>query len=239
MVMKRKMGYWLMFLRWVLLFGLIFGLEYGFSWGVVRVLRPRLSREIVRDVAEKSLNVKSLSERLMLIQQGLMGYVDGQVSSCNLGDSSWKINQDGLILNSQCILYHSAAEEVSVWGWPLHTDGLLTAGFSRRSFTVLSGRVREWPEGKISNQVRETNSTWVQRKWSASVIQFDPNTWIVEYKQNMFVEKPSISVAAVEFFKFRISRFMGRMQRQFWLLPDLRNNHGTASLSQTGLNIPT
>ena len=51
--------------------------------------------------------------------------------------------QDGLLLNSRCTLYKSAMEEVFIWGWPLQTAGLLTTGFSSRSFTILSGRVTE------------------------------------------------------------------------------------------------
>jgi hypothetical protein len=51
--------------------------------------------------------------------------------------------QDGLLLNSRCVLYKSAMEEVSIWGWPLQTAGLLKTEFSSRSFTVLSGRVTE------------------------------------------------------------------------------------------------
>lgn len=46
-------------------------------------------------------------------------------------------------MNSRCVLYKSATEEVSVWGWPLQTAGLLTTGFSSRSFSILSGRVTE------------------------------------------------------------------------------------------------
>ncbi|XP_021747538.1 uncharacterized protein LOC110713393 [Chenopodium quinoa] len=181
---KRKFGLGWKFLRWVLLIGLILGLEFGFSWGVIRVLRPRLSGEILRDIVEESSGVVNLSDRLILIQKKMNDFVDGTVSSCNLGDSSWEINQNGLISMSYCTLYKSAAEEVLIWGWPLQTAGLLTAEFSSRSFKVLSGRITEWPEGKIIYTVREANTTWILRKWSASVVQFEPNTWIIEYSRN-------------------------------------------------------
>lgn len=51
--------------------------------------------------------------------------------------------QGSLLLNSHCLLYKSAMEEVKIWGWPLQTAGLLTTGFSSKSFTILSGRVSE------------------------------------------------------------------------------------------------
>lgn len=35
------------------------------------------------------------------------------------------------------------AEEVSIWGWPLQTAGLLTAEYSSRSLSIISGRVTE------------------------------------------------------------------------------------------------
>lgn len=47
------------------------------------------------------------------------------------------------MLNSKCVLYKSAIEEVSIWGWPLQTSGLFHTGFSSSSITVLSGRVTE------------------------------------------------------------------------------------------------
>ena len=54
-----------------------------------------------------------------------------------------------MLLNSHCILYKSAMEEVRIWGWPLQTAGLLTTGFSSRSFTILSGRVTEVNAAKL------------------------------------------------------------------------------------------
>lgn len=87
--------------------------------------------------------------------------------------------------------------------------------------------------------VREANTTWILRKWSASVVQFEPSTWIIEYKRNSLLENPSILVAAVEFFKFRILKLMLRMKQQLWLLlADFR--YYTASTSEAvGLSIPT
>jgi len=90
---KKKLGSGLKFWMLVLFLAVIFGLEFGRSRGALRVLRPRLSEEVIRGVVGRSMVVKSLTERLVLIQQGLEGFVDGRVSRCNLGDSTWTIHQ--------------------------------------------------------------------------------------------------------------------------------------------------
>lgn len=97
-VKKRKMGCKLKFWRWVLLLGLILGFEFGFSWGIFRVVRPRLSEEILRDVVEEFSDVENLRERLNLIQKSLNYSVHGELSSCILGDSTWKINQVNIFI---------------------------------------------------------------------------------------------------------------------------------------------
>lgn len=53
------------------------------------------------------------------------------------------------MLNSKCVMYKSAIEEVSIWGWPLQTAGLFHTGFFSSSFTVLSGRVTEVTKSNI------------------------------------------------------------------------------------------
>ncbi|XP_074307204.1 uncharacterized protein LOC141642323 [Silene latifolia] len=220
---KRKLRLLGIVPRWVLLVGMMIVLDFGFSWGVPGVLRPALSEEKMRDVVTDCSSVEDLSEGLNLIQKGLEGFVGDRVSSCNLGDSTWKIDQDGMIMHSYCIMYRSAAEEVIVRGWPLQTAGLLTAGFSSRSFSVLSGRFTEWPEGNMAYVVRDKNSTWILRKWGASVVKFDANTWIVEYKKSMFLDGSSILFDAVKFLNFRITKVAVRMRQHLWLLPDLSN----------------
>lgn len=40
-------------------------------------------------------------------------------------------------------MYKSAIEEVTIWGWPLQTAGMITTGFSFRTLIILSGRLTE------------------------------------------------------------------------------------------------
>ncbi|KAL6971555.1 hypothetical protein U1Q18_031233 [Sarracenia purpurea var. burkii] len=133
--------------------------------------------------------------------------------------------QDDLLLNSYCSLYKSATEEVRIWGWPLQSSGLLTAEFSSRSLIILSGRVTEWSDGKVNYSIRKANKTWMLQKWSASVVQLDPNTWILEYKWAGAARISRIVSALIEFLKFRLSREVRRMKQEFWLLPSHGNRH--------------
>ncbi|KAK4357084.1 hypothetical protein RND71_022694 [Anisodus tanguticus] len=194
---------------------------------VFRFLRLELSKEIVKNLSEKSWGLKGFDERLVFLKNELECLIDdGEVSSCSPLNSTWKINQDmydgaktrvrtvegdsehftvmrglhqgsalrpflfalvmdelirqiqgedGFLLNSQCTLYKSIVEELSIWGWPLQTAGLLTAGFSARSYAILSGRLTEWSNGEIGYLIRK-----------ASAVQMDPNTWILEYTLNPF-----------------------------------------------------
>ncbi|GFS36714.1 C-8 sterol isomerase [Actinidia rufa] len=214
---KKDLGIGFVLVRLVLGLGIVFVAEFGFSWTVWGVLKPDLSPETVRELSEKSWVLKDVNEKLAFLQREIQSLVIGKVSNCSSNDSQWKINQDDLLLNSRCTLYKSATEEVSIWGWPLQTSGLLTAEFSSRSLTILSGRVTEWTDGKVSYSTRQANKSWVHQKWSSSVVQLDQNTWILEYKQARSVENLRMVSAALEFFKFRLLREVRRMKQQFWV----------------------
>ncbi|WJZ87121.1 hypothetical protein VitviT2T_006523 [Vitis vinifera] len=219
--MKKRKRVWrfgLYFWRLVVGVGLIFAAEFGFSWGVSRVLRPELSWDIVRSVGERSWVVKDLNEKVGFLQNQLQGFVGGEVSNCSYIDSTWEVSQDGLLLNSRCTLYKSVTEEVTIWGWPLQTAGLLATGLSSRSFTILSGRVTEWPDGRIRNLLRKANSSWTHKKWSASVVQLDPNTLVLEYRRSSILESSRLFSAALEFLRFWMCRMVERMKQEFWVL---------------------
>ncbi|XP_052191490.1 uncharacterized protein LOC127800741 [Diospyros lotus] len=216
---KRELSIGFLMVRLVLGLSLVFSADGGFSWAVSKALKPELSPEIVRNLGEKSWVSQNLTEKLELLQKELQSLTNGKVSDCSSTDSLWKIHQDGLLLNSECTLYKSATEEVSIWGWPLQTAGLLTAEFSSRSFTILSGRVTEWVDGKVSYSTRKANQSWLHQKWSASAVQLDQKTWILEYKHAGVLENSRLISAALEFLKFRLSREVKRMNQGFWLLP--------------------
>ncbi|XP_009335326.3 uncharacterized protein LOC103928042 [Pyrus x bretschneideri] len=170
----------------------------------------------------------------------MQGLVPGRVSNCSCPNSIWDISQDGLLLSSHCTLYKSAIEEVRIWGWPLQTAGLLTSGFSSRSFTILSGRVTEWSDGKVGGYViRAPNTSWVQRSWGASAVRLDPNTWILEYWWSTTFDNQRLVSAALAFFKNMISRKLGKMQQKFWILSTFGNNQQVESSANYNIKIPT
>ncbi|KAJ6312962.1 hypothetical protein OIU76_011374 [Salix suchowensis] len=219
---------------------LLFRVETGFSWGGCRVLRPVFSSDMVRSIGERSWVVQDLNRRLGFLQSELKGFVEnGKVSNCSFMDSLWEINQDGLLLYSRCILYKSAMEEVSIWGWPLQTAGLLKTEFSSRSFTVLSGRVTEWSDGRIGYSIRKANTSWVHRNWAASVVQLDPNTWILEYERSLISNSSTLFSAVAEIFKYRMSRAMKSMNPVFWLFSDFEQQYGVFTAKDRVKIIPT
>ncbi|EEF45282.1 conserved hypothetical protein [Ricinus communis] len=228
------------FLRLVLGLSLIFVVEIGFSAGVSRASKkPLLCNDIVRKIGERSFHVKDLSGKLKFLQNELKGFVlDVKVSNCSHMDSIWKINQDGLLLNSRCVFYKSATEEVSIWGWPLQTAGMLKTGFSSRSFTILSGRVTEWSDGRTGYSIRKANSSWIHKKWGSSVVQLDPSTWVLEYGRSSILDYSSFSSAVAELFNFWISRVMTRMKQEFWFFSVLEDQYSEFRV-EDHIKIPT
>ncbi|KAK9288946.1 hypothetical protein L1049_017417 [Liquidambar formosana] len=157
---KKERGFGFKFLRLVLGVSMVLAAEFGLSWVVSGVLRPELTTDMVRDVGEKCWVVQDLNGKLRFLQKELQGFVHGKVSNCSYIHSVWEMNQDGLLLHSRCTLFKSTTEEVSIWGWPLQTAGLLATGLSPRSFTILAGRVTEWSNGKVGYSIRKANSSW-------------------------------------------------------------------------------
>lgn len=56
------------------------------------------------------------------------------------------MQNDQRVFHWRCTVYKSVAEEVSVWGSPLRTSGLLPATLSARHLTLLSGEITEVTE---------------------------------------------------------------------------------------------
>ncbi|KAL3812605.1 hypothetical protein ACJIZ3_013873 [Penstemon smallii] len=234
---KRDFGNGVFAVRIFLGLILILGVEFGFSLLVSGLLKPRFSPNVVKKLGEKSWDFEDLNGRFVFLKNELETSVGKKVSNCNSVDSIWKINQDGLLLSSRCVLYKSITEEVSIWGWPLQAAGLLTADYSSRSLSIISGRVTEWSNGEAKYLVRNANSSWTQGKWSSSVVQFDPNTWILEYKQSFVLENRRPISAVMELLKFRLTREFEKMKQEFWLLFAFGNNY--FDFTERSILIPT
>ncbi|KAE8725949.1 hypothetical protein F3Y22_tig00008013pilonHSYRG00293 [Hibiscus syriacus] len=220
MKMKKKKG-GLKSVFWKLLLGmnLVLVMEIGFSWVLGGFLRPVLTSDIVRSIGERASIMKDLSAKMRFMQNELKGFHNLKVSNCSNNDSIWEIDQGSMLLNSHCLMHKSSMEEVRIWGWPMQTAGLLATGFSSKSFTVLSGRVKEWSNGNHGFVVtRKANASWEQSKWDASVIQLDPNTWIFEYQRSSILEHPRLISAALELFKYGLIKMVKKMSEQLVLL---------------------
>ncbi|XP_031098656.1 uncharacterized protein LOC116002629 [Ipomoea triloba] len=221
---ERGFGCGVLMVRVLFGLGLVYWLEYGVSPMISGVLDSELSMDVVRNLGGKSWGLNGLkglndwNERLGFLRNELQGLVDEEVLNCSSGNSVWKVKQDGLLLTSQCTLYKSITEEVSIWGWPLQTAGLLTAEYSSRSFTLLSGRLTEWKNGEFGYSVRGVNSSWTQGRWSSSAVQLDPNTWILEYSESPIRENAKLVSAAIEFLKFKLAREFEKLKMEFWSL---------------------
>ncbi|KAK9070948.1 hypothetical protein SSX86_009516 [Deinandra increscens subsp. villosa] len=190
--------------------------KLGFSFVTSRVMKTKLSPEIVRRLSERSLGFQDVKEQLGFLNHEIQ-YLAGAKASKPL---NWEIVQDGLMLRSRCQLYKSGVEEVSIWGWPLQTSGLLTTDYASRSFTILSGRVTEWSNGELRGSIRKANTSWEQGKWSASVWRLDEDTWILEYKRSFVFDNTRLISSVIEFLKFKMMRLFGWM-KQLWKVSDV------------------
>ncbi|KAK9160946.1 hypothetical protein Syun_007287 [Stephania yunnanensis] len=219
-----------------------FAAEHGFSRVVSGVLKPELSPQMMERIREEYWVGRDLNEKLECLQGNLGKIVDGEVKNCSLVKSNWQLSEIGLILRSRCTLYKSMAEEVSVWGWPLQTSGLISTGLSSISLAILSGRVTEWPNGKMGFIVRKASnsSTWLVGRFSASAIQLDPNTWILEYKVSPVLENSRLLSAALQFLKFRFSHILHSMKQRLVVpLPAFADHLLYTDNSEEGFAHPT
>lgn len=82
-----------MMVRVILCVGLIFGVEFGVSWVVPRVLEPKLSSEVVRDLGWKSWVLQDLNERIVYLSKEVNVLVGAKVSNGSSVNFIWEIIQ--------------------------------------------------------------------------------------------------------------------------------------------------
>ncbi|EPS67300.1 hypothetical protein M569_07477 [Genlisea aurea] len=203
--------------RWFI-FALIFalGLEYGVSPSLSRVLHiETLSSEIVQNLGERSVELEGLNPKIEFLSNELAATIPpNRISNCSSVDSPWKINQDATLLISQCVLYESLAEKVTIWGWPLQVSGLLTSHYSSRSFTLLSGNITLWSGYGVATM----NGSWRMPKWTSYGVHLDPDTWILEHRKGFLVENSGLVSSSGELFKFILGREFRKMKDEFLMM---------------------
>ncbi|CAL0300747.1 unnamed protein product [Lupinus luteus] len=212
--------------------------DIAFPWLASTIFQPSLSPHVVKTIADKCWHLHDWNAKLRSFQKDLMGIADAKKRTYSA--PKCEIIQDGLLLNSRCTLYKSAIEEVTIWGWPMQTAGLLTNGFSFRSFTILSGRVTQWNAGQVGYLIRNANSSWVQSKLGASLVQLDPNTWVLEYQRSSICNSTRLYTSANEFLKYRTSRIVSRLKKCFWrFAAAFEDKQFKRFTTNNGVKIPT
>ncbi|KAJ1699459.1 hypothetical protein LUZ63_007971 [Rhynchospora breviuscula] len=213
----------LLFVLWVVDSGL-----------VLKWFRPELEREVVGRIGEESWALAGdLNGRVRFVQERLKQLVedDERVRDCGAHESVWEFHQGGSqFFHWRCLMYKSVAEEVSIWGSPLRTSGLLSTTFSSRHLTVLSGKITEWQDGiRIPTQRASNSSSWTCSKWSYAAIQLSPETWVLEYRKNALFEGPKLIPTIWELVMWKISEKVRRLKRGLSLgyYRDNQNVHPT------------
>uniref|UniRef100_A0ACD5WAA3 Uncharacterized protein n=1 Tax=Avena sativa TaxID=4498 RepID=A0ACD5WAA3_AVESA len=202
---------WAIYALTVLAFLLLLWVDTGLvPEAASRGFGPKLSPEAVSRVGQEArLAPAGLAHKLRFLERGVGQLVGGErkIHNCSSKDSVWRLEQnDQHVFHWRCAVYKSAAEEVTVWGSPLRTSGLLPSTLSTRHITLLSGSITEWSDGKVWPTVRASNgSSWSYRRRSAGAVQLEPETWVLEYQRSVLFEGTRLLPATVELLASRCS----------------------------------
>ncbi|XP_062213256.1 uncharacterized protein LOC133914123 [Phragmites australis] len=210
---------WALYAATVLGFLILLWVDTGLvPEAAARGFGPKLSPEAVAWVgAEARLAPGGLDNKLGVLEQRVGHLVGGErVANCSSQDSVWQFHQDDQhVFHWRCTVYKSAAEEVSVWGSPLRTSGLLPATLSPRHLTLLAGKITEWSDGRVWPTVRASNgSSWGYRRHSAAAVRLEPETWVLEYQRSALFEGTRLIPAAAELLSSRCSTMARRARRR-------------------------
>ncbi|KAL6637844.1 hypothetical protein ACP70R_025416 [Stipagrostis hirtigluma subsp. patula] len=180
---------------------------------------PKLSPEAVARVgAEARLAPGGLDNKLRVMERRVGQLIGGErVANCSSQEAVWRFHQsDQQVFHWRCVVYKSAAEEVSVWGSPLRTSGLLPATLSGRHLNLLAGKITEWSDGKVWPTARASNgsSSWAYRRQSAAAVRLEPETWVLEYQRSVLFEGTRLIPAAAELLMSRCSTVARRARRR-------------------------
>ncbi|TVU45063.1 hypothetical protein EJB05_04534, partial [Eragrostis curvula] len=179
---------------------------------------PKISPEAVARVGiEARLAPGGLENKLRVLERRVGQLVGGdRVANCSSQDSAWRFHQnEQQVFHWRCTVYKSLAEEVSVWGSPLRTSGLLPPTLSARQLTLLAGKITEWSDGRVSPTVRASNgSSWAYRRRSVGAVRLEPETWVLEYQKSVLFEGTRLIPAAAELFMSKFSTAARRARQR-------------------------
>lgn len=123
------------------------------------------------------------------------------------------MQNDQHVFHWRCTVYKSVAEEISVWGSPLRTSGLLPSALSARHITLLSGEITE------------------VTKWPRS------SPFFAQTKHRHVAELSCVlhSLAVV---RWEVVADGAGEQRQFMVLPEAQRGGGTVGAGDVGGGVP-
>ncbi|CAL4927306.1 unnamed protein product [Urochloa decumbens] len=210
---------WALYAVTVLGFLLLLWVDTGLvPEAAARGFGPKLSPEAVAMVgAEARLAPGGLEHKLRVLERRVGQLVGAErAANCSSQDAVWRLHQnDQHVFHWRCTVYKSVAEEVSVWGSPLRTSGLLPTALSTRHLTLLSGEITEWSDGRLWPTVRASNgSSWAYRRRSAAAVRLEPETWVLEYQRSALFEGTRLLPAAAELLASRCSTMARRARRR-------------------------
>ncbi|EAY91846.1 hypothetical protein OsI_13491 [Oryza sativa Indica Group] len=211
---------WALYTATVLGFLLLLWVDSGLVPEIAaRGFGPKLSPEAVARLAtEARLAPGGLSHKLRALERMLGQLVGGEkgISNCSSHDSVWQFEQnDQRVFYWRCAVYKSAAEEVTVWGSPLRTSGLLPRALPARHLTILSGKITEWSDGRVWPTVRASNgSSWSYGGRSSPAVRLEAETWVVEYQRSVVFEGTRLIPAAAELVASRCSAVARRARQR-------------------------
>ncbi|KAF8660634.1 hypothetical protein HU200_057541 [Digitaria exilis] len=210
---------WALYAATVLGFLLLLWVDTGLvPEAAARGFGPKVSPEAVARVgAEARLAPGGLEHKIRVLERRVVQLVGGErATNCSSQESVWRLHQnDQHVFHWRCTVYKSVAEEISVWGSPLRTSGLLPSALSARHITLLSGEITEWSDGRLWPTVRASNgSSWSYRKHSAAAVRLEPETWVVEYQRSALFEGTRLILAAAELLASRCSTMAQRARRR-------------------------
>ncbi|CAN6322626.1 unnamed protein product [Urochloa humidicola] len=210
---------WTLYAVTVLGFLLLLWVDTGLvPEAAARGFGPKLSPEAVARVgAEARLAPGGLEHKLRVLERGVGHLVGGErAANCSSQDAVWRLHQiDQHVFHWRCTVYKTVAEEVSVWGSPLRTSGLLPDALSSRHLTVLFGEITEWSDRRVWPTVRASNgSSWAYRRRNAAAVRLEPETWVLEYQRSALFEGTRLIQAAAELLASRCSTMARRARRR-------------------------
>ncbi|KAK3146102.1 hypothetical protein QOZ80_3BG0261640 [Eleusine coracana subsp. coracana] len=211
---------WALYAATVLGFLILLWVDTGLvPEAAARGFGPKLSTDAVAKVgAEARLAPGGLGNKLRVLERRVGQLVGGdRVANCSSQDSEWRFHQNDQrhVFQWRCTVYKSAAEEVSVWGSPLRTSGLLPSTLSARHLTLLAGEITEWSDRRVLPTARASNgSSWAYRRHSAAAVRLEPETWVLEYQKSVLFEGTRLIPAAAELFVSKCSTAARRVRRR-------------------------